>query len=312
VSIELIEDERDIFQHYDAAMAERAEAVDLAFQDEFVEQPELEAAARRFLASEFVRQGHVRLRDQGVVPEVLPDEGDLNRSLELDVFPDRERESLEQKLRDFVAQTIRDPEGTGDGAGGGERPPRPAPPIKPLVSGSHQFGHMCVQVSSGFPGPKLPPLAARPVPPAGRNFFLLAIILSEFSLGPGYTLQTSATGDAVMCSIEDGLPPNQILVEASSQQVRYATEIIAWNRAEGEIATLHEPGRGPPTPGGPLPAVEGAQMLLTRDCFGADTLCFGRYAGPFNAWVQLSHMDPGTFWTHFGGRRLSFNWRFSP
>jgi hypothetical protein len=154
-SIALIEEESDIFRHYDAVMAQRAQAVDVGFQDEFVEQPELEAAVRRFLAGEFVRQGHARLRDQGVDAGLLPDDGDLGRSLELDVFPDRDRGALEQKLRDFVAQTIRDPDGTGDG-GGGNPPPRPAPPIKPIVSGSHQVGHICVQVSSGFPGPKLP------------------------------------------------------------------------------------------------------------------------------------------------------------
>jgi hypothetical protein len=311
MSIALIEEETDIFRHYDVAMAERAAAVDLSFQDDFVAQPELEAAVRRFLEAEFVRQGHALLRDQGVAADLLPDEGDLARSLELDVFPDRDREALEQTLRDFVAQTIRDPDGTGDG-GGGEPPPRTAPPIKPPISGVHQSGHICVQVSTGFPGPKLPALAARPVPPAGKNVFLLAIILSTFRFGPGYTIQVAATGDALLCSVRDGLPPNQILVESASQEVRYATEIIAWNRAEGEIATLHEAGRGPPTPGGPLPLVEGAQMLLTRDCFGADTLCFGRYGGNFNTWVQLSHMDPGTFWTHFGGRRLSFAWKFSP
>jgi hypothetical protein len=310
MSIALIEEESDIFRHYDAAMAERAKAVDLALQDEFVDQPELETAVRRFLEGEFVRQGHARLREQGAAADLLPDEGDLARSLELDVFPDRDREALEQKLRDFVAQAIRDPEDTGDGRGGGDPPPRPAPPIKPIISGSHQFGHTCVQVSTGIPGPKLPALQARPVPPPGKNFFLLVIILS-YQFG---SLRI-ATGDTLRCAIDDApfpLQPTQMLVSLSSQ-IPSAAEIIAWNRAEGEIASLHEPGRSTtPAPGAALPAVEGAEMLLTRDCFGADTLCFGRWGGNFNTWVQFSHMDPGTFWAHFGGRRLSFNWIFSP
>jgi hypothetical protein len=301
--IALIEEESDIFHHYDAAMVERANAVELAVQDEFVDQPEGETAVRRFLAGEFVRQGHARLREQGVAADLLPDEGDLARSLELDTFPDRDREALEQKLRDFVAQTIRDPEGSGDGSGGGDPPPRPAPPIKPPVSGVHQSGHMCVQVSTGIPGPNLGALSARPELKPDTNDFRLAIILS-YRFGNLIV----ATGDSLLCIIDDGpswLQPTQMLVRMVNTIVP-TVAIIAWNRAEGEIGRLQEPG----IVTGPTKNMQ-AELLLTRDCLGADTLCFGRWGGNFNTWVQFSHMDPGTFWGHFGGRRLSFSWRFS-
>jgi hypothetical protein len=294
--IALIEEESEIFQHYDAAMIENANGVDISFQDEFVDQPELEAAVRRFLAGEFVRQGHKRLREQGVAADLIPDEGDLPRSLEFDVFPGRDREALEQKLGDFVAQTIRDPEGTGDG--GTIPPPKPGPPIKPAVSGSHTVGHMGVQVSTGFPGQRLGALPESPVPKPGRTDFIIVFLLTV-QVG---NLRLSS--DAVRCTVDQApfpLRPNQMLVSLQSQ-IGTATQIIAWNRARGAIATLQEAG---PTSASSEPA----EMLLGRDCEGADTLVFGRYGkGYVSYWVQLSHMDPGTFWAHFGGRRLSFNW----
>jgi hypothetical protein len=302
MSVEILEAESDFFRHYDAGLEELASSIEVAALGPDLEEaalPNIEEAVRRFLADALVLEGHAKLRAQGVPNDVLPDESGRSRSLELDVLPEPDRKAFEAKLRDFAAQTMRDPQDGGDGGEGGKPgAPGPAPspiPIKPIISASHSIGHSCIRAFSFVPGFRLE-IPALPAPPPGRNFVTLGII----GWMPGPYGGGIPSGDGLRAVIDDGAPfplqPTQMIVSLASS-VSWAKEVVAWNVVRGRLSSVYQ---------GDTNSVP-TTMLLTRDCEGTDTILF-RAPKAFGVWHDLFHFDPNTFWTRFGGRRLALTW----
>jgi hypothetical protein len=294
MSLEVLEADSDIYRVYDRALSQIASRVEVTmlgpeFPPEV--QPEVTEAVQRFLAGELVRQGHDKLRAQGVSEELLPDEVDLPRAFELDLLPEPDREALEVKLRDFAAQTIRDPEGGGELPGGGEPGgPSPAPsPPPPAISISQIVGGSCIRAYYGVPGVRLGLVQHDRLP-----FTITVLGLQWTAYG------VFESGDAVRLIVDDPAPfrlqPNQMLVTLAST-VGAPKEIVAWNVVRGRLSSVFQPG----------PSIVSTRMLLTQDCEGADTIVF-RAPKAFGIWWDLVHFDPKPFWSMYGGLRLAFTW----
>jgi hypothetical protein len=298
MSMEVVETESDIYRQYDRALTELAN-LDVSilgpdFDSEV--QPEVEAAVRRFLAGELVRQGHAKLRARGVSDDLLPSEDELPRVLELDLLPEADRQALEKKLRNFAAQTIRDPEGGGElPTGGGGPTPWPTPPqlggfVSQIVGGS------CIHAYQALPGVRMGLVSPLPPPPPGRTFVTVTIL--GWMYGP---YGTAPSGDVITMIVDDGTPfrlqPSQMLVSLVTR-VDWAKEIVAWNSVRGRLSSVFQPGPSP-TP---------TTMLLTQDCEGTETIAFRKPMGFGFNWVDLFHFDPRPFWATLGGRRLAFTW----
>jgi hypothetical protein len=254
-------------------------------------QPEVKEAVQRFLAGELVRRGHDKLRAQGVSEEVLPDERQLSRTLELDLLPEPDREALEKKLRDVAAQTIRDPEGGGELPGGGEPGlPSPAPsPLPPAISISQIVGGSCIHAYSGMPGLGLGLIQHTFLP------FRIGVIGWQWTAYGWFP-----SGDFLQLIVDDPAPfrlqPTQMLITLAST-VGAEKEIVAWNAVRGRLSSVFQPG----------PSTVPTTMLLTHDCEGADTIVF-RAPKAFGIWADLIHFDPDRFWSIYGGLRLAFTW----
>jgi hypothetical protein len=295
MSVEALEADSDIYCVYDRSLSEIALRVEVAmlgpeFPPEV--QPEIKEAVQRFFAGELVRRGHDKLRAQGVSEEVLPDERELPRTLELDLLPEPDREALEKQLRDAAAQTIRDPEGGGELPGGGEPGgPSPAPsPLPPAISISQIVGGSCIHAYSGIPGLRLSLIPHTHLP------WKVGIVGWQLVGYAGWV----QSGDGLQLIVEDPAPfrlqPTQMLITLASK-VGAAKEIMAWNAVRGRLSSVFQPG----------PSTVPTTMLLTHDCEGADTIVF-RAPKAFGIWADLIHFGPDRFWSIYGGLRLAFTW----
>jgi hypothetical protein len=306
MSLQVINEESEIYAHYDVVLERRStigvsvEGPDFSIED----QSQIEAAIHEFVRGELLRQEHARLLESGVPENVLADHSGIPRGLRLDRLADPDREALEEKLRRFVTQMIRDGD-DGGGDGGAEEPPRPSSPsIKPFLSASHRIGNSCIQLFVGIPGTMIPLLSALPSPPPERDFILISVLLTtnffgrEFETGDFLTLRVDPAGSF-------GVRPDQMLVGLASEVGR-AVEIEAWNVVRGRLSSVSQSD---------VNSVPN-WMLLMPGCDGTHTLVFRRVSpGPIFGvgllWGQISHFDHRGFWSLFGGRRLTFTWKFA-